>query len=103
MAHGEALAGKALAIKRHCQYPRQAKDFEAQWKRAAGERRTGETVAHFAAMSWDEIKMRPGSGLKKTSSLMDARYLPALYIELAQLGLPVLVLSNGLIDKLKKA
>lgn len=30
------------------------------------------------------------------------RHLPALYIELIMLGLPTLVLANGLIDKLKK-
>lgn len=31
------------------------------------------------------------------------RHLPALYIELIMLGLPTLVLANGLVDKIKKA
>lgn len=30
------------------------------------------------------------------------RQLPALYIELIMLGLPTLILANGLIDKMKK-
>lgn len=34
---------------------------------------------------------------------IEARYQPALYIELALLGLPVLILAIRLIDRLKKA
>lgn len=30
------------------------------------------------------------------------RNLPALYIELALLGLPTLILANGLIDRMKR-
>ena len=39
-----------------------------------------------------------------TAMMMEiqVRYLPALYIELIMLGLPTLILANGLIDKLKK-
>jgi len=45
----------------------------------------------------------PDFGLA-TAMMMDiqVRYLPALYIELIMLGLPALILANGLIDKLKK-
>jgi hypothetical protein len=45
-----------------------------------------------------------GTGMA-TAMMMNiqVRHLPALYIELIMLGLPTLVLANGLIDKIKKA
>jgi hypothetical protein len=45
-----------------------------------------------------------GNGMA-TAMMMNiqVRHLPALYIELIMLGLPTLVLANGLIDRMKKS
>ena len=47
-----------------------------------------------------------GFGAGMASAMMmniQIRHLPALYIELVMLGLPTLVLANGLIDRMKKS
>jgi hypothetical protein len=50
----------------------------------------------------DEPFSEPGEGMMQAMMMqIQIRHLPALYIEAIMLGLPVLILANGLIDRIR--
>jgi hypothetical protein len=67
-------------------------------------RKIGESMAETSKKESHGDPMEDvGAGMATAMMLnIQVRHLPALYIELIMLGLPTLVLANGLIDKMKK-
>jgi hypothetical protein len=68
-------------------------------------KKLGESMAGTSKAQSHANDPMAGMGEGMAAAMMmnvQVRHLPALYIELMILGLPTLILANGLIDKLKK-
>lgn len=65
----------------------------------------GKSMAEASKANASDASMKEFSSGMAVAMMMNiqVRHLPALYIELIMLGLPTLVLANGLIDKMKKS